>query len=268
MDREISDIYETNNYDMFSLLETNRRISKNKKLEHSILKKGVLRPIAINSKMQIIDGQHRYSIAKKYKLTLPYYVSMNKEMNDIIEINNTVHKWTLNDYINKYTADGNIEYIKLKKLMNSHRKISNVDMVSVAMGSWHKQSKLLNNVKNGNFKFYNFDEFLVIIHEYEDFLVNTQIKEMGSVFQAYFEISSIDKFDQSWFIKKVNETEVNRKIIGLKKTERILKCFLEAYNHNLQVVSKKRNAIDWELDLKHQVIVKEKLKNERLNSML
>ncbi|MDT2641004.1 ParB N-terminal domain-containing protein [Enterococcus dongliensis] len=268
MDREISDIYETNNYDMFTLLETNRKISKNQKLEHSILKKGILRPIAVNSKMQIIDGQHRYSIAKKHKLTLPYYVTMNKEMNDIIEINNTVHKWTLNDYINKYVTDGNIEYIKLKKLMETHRKISNADMVSAAMGSWYKQSKLLNNVKNGSFKFYNFDEFLVIVQGYEELLRNTQIKEMRSVFQAYFKISSIDKFNQSWFIKKINETEVNRKIIGLKKTERILKCFLEAYNSNLQAVSKRRNAIDWELDLKHRVIIKDKLKTERLNSLL
>ncbi|MGO3792717.1 MAG: ParB N-terminal domain-containing protein, partial [Enterococcus gilvus] len=132
MDREISDIYITNNHEIFSLLETNRKISKNKKLEESILEKGILRPIAVNSMMQIIDGQHRYSIAKKYNLDIPYYVTMNKEMNDIIEINNTVHKWTLKDYINKYVAEGNLEYINLQRIMKTNKKISNSDMVSVA----------------------------------------------------------------------------------------------------------------------------------------
>ena len=268
MDREISDIYVTNNYDVFSLLESNRKISNNKKLEKSILEKGILRPIAVNSLMQIIDGQHRFNIAKKNKLEIPYYVTMNKEMNDIIEINNTVHKWTLNDYINKYVSEGHPEYIKLQKVMKLHKKISNVDMVSVAMGSWHKKSKLINNVKKGDFKFYNYDQFLIVLQDYEEFLRSTQIKEVGSVFQAYFEISSIKKFNQAWFIKKVNELEMDRKIIGLKKTDRILRCFLETYNHNLQGKSKRNSSIDWELDTKHQIIIRESLKVERLNGSL
>lgn len=268
MDREISDIYITNNHEIFSLLETNRKISKNKKLEESILEKGILRPIAVNSMMQIIDGQHRYSIAKKYNLDIPYYVTMNKEMNDIIEINNTVHKWTLKDYINKYVAEGNLEYINLQRIMKTNKKISNSDMVSVAMGSWYKKTKLLTEVKKGNFKFYNYEQFLNVLQEYEIFLNNTQIKEVGSVFQAYFEISTIVKFDQEWFIKKVNELEIDKKIMGLKKTERILRCFLDAYNHNLQAISKRDRVINWELDLKHQIIIKDELKAERLNHNL
>lgn len=266
MDREISDIYVTNNYDLFSLLETNRTIKKNKKLELSILEKGILRPIAVNSLMQVIDGQHRYSIARKYNLPLPYYVTMNKEMDDIIEINNTVHRWGLKDYINKYVEEGNIEYINLQKIMNRQAKIANADLISSAMGSWTKRTKLVTEAKKGNFKFYNYEAFLKVVQDYEMFLKYTQIKEFGSVFQAYFEISSVKKFNQEWFINKINELEIDKKILGIKKTDRILKAFLETYNHNLQNESRENNRILWSLDLKHNVIIDEELKNERLNN--
>lgn len=112
----MSDIYITEEYEMFSFLRSNREVTLNKKLENSILQKGIIRPIIVNSTMQIIDGQHRYSIARKYGLPVPYYVSVNKEMNDIIKINNTACKWRVIDYINKYVILGNEEYKKLKDL--------------------------------------------------------------------------------------------------------------------------------------------------------
>ena len=92
-----------------SAFKSNREVTLNKKLENSILQKGIIRPIIVNSTMQIIDGQHRYSIARKYGLPV-YYVSVNKEMNDIIKINNTACKWRVIDYINKYVILGNEEY--------------------------------------------------------------------------------------------------------------------------------------------------------------
>lgn len=265
MDREISDIYVTNNYNLFSLLETNRLISKNKRLENSILEKGILRPIAVNSMMQIIDGQHRFSIAKKWGLEIPYYVTMNKAMNDIIHINNTANKWVLHDYINKYAKDNNPEYLKLQEIMNRNPNISHGDLISTAMGSWTKKSKLINTTKLGNFKFYNYPEFLIVLSEYEEFIKTTSIKDVGGVFQAYYAMASIKKYDAEWLTRKVNELEVNRKILGVRKTNTILRAFLEAYNHNLQLESKRDRAIKWELDLKHNAIVLEDLNQLRIN---
>ena len=153
MDREMSDIYITEEYEMFSFLRSNREVTLNKKLENSILQKGIIRPIIVNSTMQIIDGQHRYSIARKYGLPVPYYVSVNKEMNDIIKINNTACKWRVIDYINKYVILGNEEYKKLKDLHIENNKIPLVELVSVCMGSWTRQNKMMTEVKNGMFSF-------------------------------------------------------------------------------------------------------------------
>ena len=43
---------------------------------------------------------------------------------------------------------------------------------------------------------------------------------MGAVFQAYFNLSSIMKYNQKWFIKKVNGLEISRKVLGIRQPEK------------------------------------------------
>lgn len=62
---------------------------------------------------------------------------------------------------------------------------------------------------------------------------NTQIKDAGAVFQAYFNLSSIMKYNQKWFIKKVNGLEISRKVLGIRQPESF-KIILETYNDNLK----------------------------------
>jgi hypothetical protein len=268
MDREIGDVYVTKEYNLFSFLETNREVIRNKKLEDSILKNGILKPIAVNSTMQIIDGQHRYSIAKKYELEIPYYVTINKAMNDIIQINNTTSKWNVMDYINKFVLDEHEEYKKLKQIIEEYDKIPLEELVSVGMGSKSKRHKLITKVKNGEFEFYNYHEFLIILKNYSELLRMTQIKNISAVFQAYFNLSSIKKYDQKWFVKKVNGLEVDRKILGIRKSEKVFAIFLEAYNHNLKQISKNGKAINYELDLAHNPIVHDDIEYNRIDQSL
>lgn len=178
----MSDIYITEEYEMFSFLRSNREVTLNKKLENSILQKGIIRPIIVNSTMQIIDGQHRYSIARKYGLPVPYYVSVNKEMNDIIKINNTACKWRVIDYINKYVILGNEEYKKLKDLHIENNKIPLVELVSVCMGSWTRQNKMMTEVKNGMFSFYNYEELKNLLNEYNELkkILKLKMRELYS----------------------------------------------------------------------------------------
>lgn len=261
----MSDIYITEEYEMFSFLRSNREVTLNKKLENSILQKGIIRPIIVNSTMQIIDGQHRYSIARKYGLPVPYYVSVNKEMNDIIKINNTACKWRVIDYINKYVILGNEEYKKLKDLHIENNKIPLVELVSVCMGSWTRQNKMMTEVKNGMFSFYNYEELKNLLNEYNDLKKNTQIKDAGAVFQAYFNLSSIMKYNQKWFIKKVNGLEISRKVLGIRQPEKVLKLFLETYNDNLKKNSNINHDMRYHLDLKHRAVIDDEINFKRVD---
>ena len=73
-------IEETVDYDKFSLIEGNRPFNKGLllTLEESIVEEGNYladNPIIVNERLEIIDGQHRWNIAKKLHLPLYYIIS-------------------------------------------------------------------------------------------------------------------------------------------------------------------------------------------------
>lgn len=263
MDRVIGEIYVTKNYDMFSFMESNRSIITNKKLEESVLRGSIIMPIMVNSNLQIIDGQHRLMLAKKHNMDVPYFITINKQMSDVVVINNTTQKWKVLDFINRHAETGNLEYKRLKKIINRHPAIPLVELISVSMGSWNKSQKLVNQTKEGKFKFYNYEEFLLFIEEYEQLKKDTKIKDSGALFQAYFNLCCIKIYDYKTFFKKVNELEIERKILGIRQTERILKIFIETYHHNLGINSKKR--ISYDLDLKRYPVIKGEINYTRVD---
>lgn len=91
---------ETKDYSRFTLLEgLNREINENnlKELEPDILKDGVLDPILVDSNYRIFDGQHRFMLAKKHNLSLPYVVS-DKMRPEIIPLLQKSKRWTAINY--------------------------------------------------------------------------------------------------------------------------------------------------------------------------
>ncbi|EGP5243164.1 ParB N-terminal domain-containing protein [Enterococcus faecium] len=140
MDSIFRDIYLASEYNQFKLIKGNRKVTVNIRLEASIKEKGILRPIVVNSNMEILDGQHRYTIAKKHSIPLPYYVSTSKSMEDIIDLNNATNRWKLEDYIHKYKEDGLVHYIWIDQLIQNHKYISLTDMCTAAEGYLKKNT--------------------------------------------------------------------------------------------------------------------------------
>jgi len=119
----------TKNYKIFEHLECNRKIDENalKKLMESIQSRNLLafRPISVNDKMQVIDGQHRLEAARRLNLEIYYEVQKDLKVSDIILLNNNQKQWKLDDYLNYWCENGNDEYLKLKRyLEETHLKIN------------------------------------------------------------------------------------------------------------------------------------------------
>lgn len=263
MDTIYGEIYLASEYDQFKLVKGNRQVSPNKKLEESILEKGVLRPIAVTSNMEIIDGQHRYTIAKKYNIPLPYYVSVSKNIDDIIDLNNASHKWTVEDYINKYQKDGVIDYIKLEMILNKYKPIALADVSSAAEGYLKKSHKSINNIKEGKFKFVNYNEFIVCLDGFQEFIYKTQIKSASGIFITFFNIYSVKKFDLQSFIERMNVNDIRNKIIGVRDEKVLLKLFVETYNYKLRERSAKY--IDYKIEKNRSITILEERKSNLLS---
>ena len=65
-----------------------------------------LRPITVNKKMQVIDGQHRLEAAKALGIPMFYVVDKESELEDIVRLNNSQKSWILEDYVNYHASDG------------------------------------------------------------------------------------------------------------------------------------------------------------------
>lgn len=110
-------IYETMNYEIFSLVHGNRDLSvaKINKLIGEIKLNGLLMPIMVNSAMQVIDGQHRLAACKAAKVPVQYFVRANATVETAANVNMAGSNWSQKDWINKYAFDGNVDYVELKK---------------------------------------------------------------------------------------------------------------------------------------------------------
>lgn len=107
-------IQSTDNYDKFKFCEFNRKIDKNhvKKLLTSISSNNLLEfcPILVDNKMQIIDGQHRLMAAKELNLPIYYQIKEDAVDEDIVLLNASSKRWSLEDYVNYYAKKGKKNY--------------------------------------------------------------------------------------------------------------------------------------------------------------
>ncbi len=117
-------VQKTTNYDMFHLRDDNRKVVDKVYLESlvdSIRSKNLLelRPIYVNAKMEVIDGQHRLEACRQIGCDVYYIVDKELESEDIIRLN--VNKaWKPENYLNYYVQNCNPHYIEFERFMKYH----------------------------------------------------------------------------------------------------------------------------------------------------
>ncbi len=266
MDAVYGEIYSTKDYSQFKLIRGNRKISTNLNLEKLIQKSGVLRPIVVNKEMEILDGQHRYAIAKKYKLELPYYISPSKSVEDIIILNTSSKRWQAEDYIQKYKEDGLRDYILLDRILKEYIKIPLTDICYCAQGYFKKKGKLMEKVKDGQFKFIDSDGFIECLIDFQKFIYVTGIHPIKGVFSAFFGLYIVEKFNLEHFISKVNSQDLKTKIVGINNEKLLLKRFVkDAYNFNVKKTSDKYINFKFNNDNEKSIYILEKLKKHLIH---
>ena len=120
-------VYETSDYAIFNKMTGNRNLSDKfvNLITDSMKKFGWIgAPILVNNKMEVIDGQHRLEAAKKAGVPVKYINMGAKDINVVCELNTTSHVWTTDDYLNRYVALGNENYIKFNKLRTDYNASS------------------------------------------------------------------------------------------------------------------------------------------------
>ena len=119
-------VYSTKNYDVFNISELNRNVKSTNVniIKNSILAEGQQKPIVIDDKMFIIDGQHRYYALKELDLPVEFVLSTRsgvtmKDKMNVMESQNTSFSWTNMEKL-ELRAKIDDNYSRLKKLIDDY----------------------------------------------------------------------------------------------------------------------------------------------------
>jgi len=154
-----------------------------------------------NNDFWVIDGHNRIHIAKQLKIPVKYVVEPRFISVKEIETNTN---WTNNDHMEKFVAEGDSEYLYLKKY-HDRTGIGVTQCVSLLSGLAVYSAKLIDRFKDGEFEVINADfalfvEMVVLTAKrYVDFASNTQFVS------ALAKILLIDGIDHERLIKKIKK---------------------------------------------------------------
>lgn len=77
-----------------------------------------LRPITVNSKMEVVDGQHRLEAAKQLGLAIFYLIQdkNDQDIGDMVLLNTAQKQWGAEDFVKFYAYQGKKPYQDMLKI--------------------------------------------------------------------------------------------------------------------------------------------------------
>jgi ParB-like chromosome segregation protein Spo0J len=206
-------VFQTNEYNKFNMIKGNRDLDMNKiKRILADIDRGInllkFVPIVVvekNKKLDIVDGQHRFMVAKKIKHAVHYIIAEDISLYDIARMNSNTEKWKAKDFINCYIQLGNDNYRKLDQFMKTYKGVPVTTAVSLlALGKVHggSNSSTMESFHRGQFVAAKIKEADSICKTID--LVSFDEKFSRTFMQAMAKVMEADVFPVEELIKKVN----------------------------------------------------------------
>lgn len=127
----------TKDYGMFKHMTGNRQLNEGniQAIANQLMDRGQQQPIIINERNEIIDGQHRLEACKRLKMPVQYIKRSGANLDDVISTNVVGKKWSISDYINRYVAEGNQDYIELEAFVSEAKKLGFAASVAIKIAA-------------------------------------------------------------------------------------------------------------------------------------
>lgn len=132
-------IFTTREYNKFKLMKGNRPVDEKhvRDLMKAMRTKDLLIPIAVNSKMEVLDGQHRLEARRRLAYPVPYYwAGDDTGLADVQAINASQKGWTNKDFCQSYITLGKKDY-EIYQWFSETYKIPHCESVSLLAGLGH-----------------------------------------------------------------------------------------------------------------------------------
>lgn len=224
---------QSNDYGLFKTLQYNRKVISGHVSRLMEVLKGNPdglkdRPILVNEKMEIIDGQHRFEAVKKLGYPVYYTVGEGLSHQDAQKFNALQRNWTPLDYAKSYSEAGNDNYTQYLEF----RKRIGVTHVVTAM-------YLSGNMSIGEYpQVFRLGKFKVLDKSLSD-LQGQQLVEVGEVVPdfwrrkefgvAFFTLLKHPGYDQAHFLRRM-EHHAARNLAHFESMQDYQRAFERIYN--------------------------------------
>jgi len=117
------EILKTSDYTLFRTIEGNRNINllHLNRLRQSMLEKYLFTIIIVNENMEIIDGQHRFTVCRELGLPVYYVICQDYGLAEVHRLNVNAKTWGPTDYLDGYIKLGFKEYEKYKAFKEKYK---------------------------------------------------------------------------------------------------------------------------------------------------
>lgn len=241
--KKVTDVYTTTNYSKFKTIEGNRVVNELyvEKLKVAMKKKQLITPIIVNSKFEIIDGQHRYTAISELGKPLYYIVCNDYGLEEVHILNERSNTWKSKDFLIGYSRMGRYSYVKLLEFIekNSELKLS----TNLAVELTKKKNTIISNAmvdfKRGNFEIGDLEKVQKFLDCLSDFK-NFEAYNSGNFIKAFLKIYSSEKYKHSLMVNKLkNHVFEKRTSVNM-----YIEMICDIYNHGLRVDSGQRIYFD------------------------
>lgn len=193
-------------YKQFKLLKGNRDINQAHmaKLARSIAANPELtkaRPILVNEKFEIVDGQHRFTACKQLGLPIWYEVVSDLTTQDAIALNRNQRNWNLEDFAKSYAANGHKHYQRFLEIKEEFPGFADSTLISYLIGGQQKGQTV--DFRGGTFEIIDETQAIQYLGMLEDILEVTPYAKLTTVASAFQTIFKSAEYDHKRMVKKM-----------------------------------------------------------------
>lgn len=237
----VGSVYEESDYTKFKFLDGNRGTNEVhlKRLKLSVEEYGQLKcPIMVNSKMEIVDGQHRYAIARALGLPIYFIINDDYGIEEVKILNTNMKNWGKSDYLKMYCDQKKPEYLLFEKYRNHFSWTTRNGNKKYTFTNTAIEELLAANMSKDKY----FEKGKLIIRDYDDTLnIGIYIREIGEScdIRNYKSLAFVrtmnfflrhPQFDRIHFAKKLKL--YSKTLVGCSRVEEYRAAVSEIYNKN------------------------------------
>lgn len=198
-------IKETTNYSQFNFIKNNREQSRGhiESLKKAFEEYGNLtqvQPILVNEKMEIIDGQHRFTAAQELGQPVFYTVAPGLRVTEARAMNILHRGWTTDDYARSYAISGNQNYQKYVELKEDFG-FGHAIMLVYSYGG--NSTGMYKRFREGDFILDDIEQIKVRLVQLEEVGEYTSLGKNRPFALAYLAIMKSPEYDHKHFMRKL-----------------------------------------------------------------